>query len=486
MRSAIQSMSLERLARILWAAALLTLPVTSFRYFPSGEGTYVRPLSFYPLVLLAPVLLIQLLRRKIAFPWAGTWTPLVAMLLATVAASVAGAFIAPPMLRGQDVLGRELRAWVTLGMGVAFFTAAAWMNRNEDDLRFSLQWLFAGFVLDILWSGLQGATFYLHILPKPLVTQWQRAFSMRELVRTNRISGLSYEPAWLAGQISTLYLPWLFAWLLTRRNITRFKWLEPVLLAFAVGLLLATFSRGGLLTVGATTVLTFLLVGRAQLRDAWKWFVSGFHRGLQLVWRLIVVFTIVVVVAGALLFLAQKGYIARLWQTRAESVTDFLIQNSAGSRAAYLYGALSAYEEHPWTGVGLGASGFYIYSHLPDWALTTVPDIARQLSPDNNLYPNPKNLYVRLLAETGLIGFFLFVAFQFSLLADALIALREKTALGQYLGIAALFTWLALIFYNITQDSFAIPNLWINLGMLVGLSGAVLVGARQTLNANDA
>ena len=70
--------------------------------------------------------------------------------------------------------------------------------------------------------------------------------------------------------------------------------------------------------------------------------------------------------------------------------------------------------------MGLGASGFYIYQNLPDWALTTVPEIAKQLSPENRLYPNPKNLYVRLLAETGLIGFFLFVAFQFYMLGDML------------------------------------------------------------------
>jgi hypothetical protein len=49
----------------------------------------------------------------------------------------------------------------------------------------------------------------------------------------------------------------------------------------------------------------------------------------------------------------------------------------------------------------LGASGFYIYQNLPDWSLTTVPEIASSLSPENRLYPNPKNLYVRLLAETG-------------------------------------------------------------------------------------
>jgi O-antigen ligase len=123
-------------------------------------------------------------------------------------------------------------------------------------------------------------------------------------------------------------------------------------------------------------------------------------------------------------------------------------------------------------GVGLGASGFYIYSGLPDWALTTVPEIARQLSPTNALYPNPKNLYVRLLAETGLLGFVLFMAFLLHVLGDTLSALRQRVPRWRYLGIAALFTWLALFAYNMTQDSFAIPNLWINFGILAGIVGA--------------
>jgi len=470
MKASLPLLSLDNIARALWAAALLTLPVTSFRYFPLGEGTYERPLAFYPLVPLMVVLLIKLLRDGAVFPRAGALTPLAVFLLAALAASLLGILLAPIPIRGQDMIGRIVRAWATVFIGVVFFIAAVWMNRSEDDLRFSIKWLFAGFIIDILWSGLQGATFYLHIFPKPLVTHWQRAISLRELIRTNRISGLAYEPSWLAGQISTLYLPWLFAWLLTRNHVTRFKWLEPILLLLAVLLLLATFSRGGLLTVVATVILTFLLVGRTQIRAAWDWFANGFHHGRELVLRLVVILLIVGSLSGALIFLGQKGYMARLWNTQATTVEDFLIQNSAGARVAYMWGAMGAYQEHPLTGVGLGASGFYIYNNLPDWVQTTVPEIARQLSPDNSLYPNPKNIYIRLLAETGLIGFFLYIAFQFSILGDALFALKQKSVTMQYLGIASIFTWLALIFYNMTQDSFAIPNLWINLGILVGMS----------------
>ena len=186
--------------------------------------------------------------------------------------------------------------------------------------------------------------------------------------------------------------------------------------------------------------------------------------------RLGIILVLVASLAGAGLFLSQKGYITRLFNTRAESLEDFIVENSAGARGAYNFGALGAYEASPIMGVGLGASGFYIYDHLPDWSLTTVPEIARQLSPETRLYPNPKNMYVRVLAETGLLGFFIFVAFLFSVLGDALRALQSKTTVGGYLAVAGIFSWFAIALYNVTQDSFATPNLWINFGILVGMT----------------
>ena len=51
-------------------------------------------------------------------------------------------------------------------------------------------------------------------------------------------------------------------------RVTRFKWLEITLFGFAVLLLLATFSRGGLLIAVVASALTFLIAGRAELRAA--------------------------------------------------------------------------------------------------------------------------------------------------------------------------------------------------------------------------
>jgi len=457
-------------SRFLWGAALFTLPVTSFRYFPFlGDTTYVRPLAFYPIAFLIPLLLIQVLRGRASLPRADALTPLTVWVLFILAATSFGALLDPIPLRGQEYAGRAIRAWATLIIGLSFFVSAVWMNRNENDLRFTVRWLMAGLVMDVLWSGVQSLAFYTPLLEKVTVTHWQRAFSMRELVRTNRVSGMAYEPAWLAGQLVTVYLPWLLASLLTSLRVTRFKWLEITLFGLTVLLLLATFSRGGLLIAVVASTLTILIAGRAEVRVLFEWFLSGFQRGGNWILRVGIVVLAIGALAGAGLFLGQKGYITRLFDTQADSLEDFIIKNSAGARAAYTFGALGTYEQSPITGVGLGASGLYIYDNLPDWAMTTVPEIARQLSPENRLYPTPKNMYARLLAETGLFGFILYFAFLFSVLGDSLMGLQGRKLFVRYLGIAGLFSLIAIALYNNTQDSFATPNIWLIPGVVTGM-----------------
>ncbi len=468
----LQFFSPRKFSRTLWAAVLLTLPVTSFRWFPFlGDSTFVRPLSLYPMALLIPLLLIQWARGKTKLNWSGALIPLGALTLFVIAATSFGGILDPLPLRGQVYSGRAIRALATLFIGLSFFISAMWMNKDEDDLRFTVQWILAGLCLDLAWSGLQAVTFYTGLLKKEMVTHWQLAFSMRELVRSNRISGLAYEPAWLAGQFATLFFPWLFASILTNYRVTRFKWLEPALLIISLPVLLATYSRGGLLASVAAAGLTFLFLGRDVIRAMWSWFIGGFRvRAVDAALRVGMILALVVILAGAFAFLSRKQYISRLWQIDAQSFSEYLVDIKAGARGAYSSGAYAAFEQYPWTGVGFGASGFYIYQNLPDWTLTTVPEIAKQLSPENRLYPNPKNLYVRLLAETGLIGFVLFFAFQFYVLGDILSLLRYNETWARFAATAGVFAWFAITFYNFTQDSFATPNIWLISGVLVGLS----------------
>ena len=471
--SVVSVLSVANLPRLLWGLALLTLPVTSFRWFPGlGESTLVRPLALYPLAILLPLLLIQAWRRKITLTFSGAFIALGAFVLYAIFSSSVGALLDPIPLRGQTYDGRALRALITLFIGIAFFVAAVWMNKSESDLRFTVKWIFAGLCLDLAWSGLQAVTFYTGLLEKEMVTHWQLAFSMRELVRTNRISGLAYEPAWLAGQLATVFFPFLFASVLTKYRLTSVPWLEPALLVLSTLVLFATYSRGGLLITLGVSSLMMLLFGRGILHGMWAWFINGFRerRLISFIFRLSILFAFVGVIAGAFIFLSQKNYFRRLWEINADSLSEYIVDINAGARGAYTAGALQAFSEYPLTGVGLGGSGFYIYQNLPDWALTTVPEIAKQLNPANRLYPNPKNLHARLLAETGLFGFFLFIALQLYLLGETLLIYRQGSYWARFAAVAGVFAWLAIALYNFTQDSLTTPNIWIVPGIMAGIA----------------
>ncbi len=267
--------SLEKLSRILWGLVLLTLPVTSFRFFPLlGKYTYVRPLAFYPLALLYLILLLRLLRKEIRLPWSNALLPFFLFFLLAIFTTGSGALLAPIPIRGHEYWGRALRAFLTFGIGLSFFIAALWMHRDEDDLRHSLKWLYAGLALTILWVGVQAIALHTPLLKKGQVSAWQELFSVRGLTKVRRVSGFAFEASWLAGQLVTLYIPWLFASLITRFRISKNAWIEPLLFIGAIASLLLTFSRGGLLIGIAATGLTLLISGRREISRILRWFFN--------------------------------------------------------------------------------------------------------------------------------------------------------------------------------------------------------------------
>jgi hypothetical protein len=68
------------------------------------------------------------------------------------------------------------------------------------------------------------------------------------------------------------------------------------------------------------------------------------------------------------------------------------------------------------------------------------------------------------------MGFFLFIAFQFNILGNILSLLKKNEIWAKFAVIAGVFAWLAITFYNFTQDSLTTPNIWLVSGIIVGLS----------------
>lgn len=461
---------LEKYIQLLWGLVLVCLPVTSFRYYPPLFGrTTIQPLALYPLCLLLPLVLFHYWRKgELQLP--RQCVPLAAFILAALLATIIGGFLAPVPFRNAEYWGRALRAWVSLVFGLSFFITAFLMSRSQHRLTPTIKWLYLGFAASILWGFIQAIAINTPLLPNNLVKDIQTLFSLRPTVK-RRISGFAYEPAWLADQIVILYFPWLFATLLTGLRHYKNKWLEPALGVGGIVLLFLTYSRSGIFNAIIVMTVVFLFVGRRFWGRLLDWFIQPLRLGS---WadkglRLLIIIALLCSLVLVSLWLSRFQYFANLWSASLEGgLISYIIENNAGTRLANNVAGYRVFGISPWSGVGLGGSELYLANHYPDWALSELPELSRLLSPDSNAIPNIKNLYLLLLAETGLPGFWLFVTFTLSILGGILILLASSDRSLHYIGIAGLFIWLAVVLRNLTQDSLTFPVMWVSLGIVVG------------------
>lgn len=467
---------LENWMQKLWGVVLLTIPVTSFRWLPQVFGaTHVRPLAFYPLALLTPVVLIYLFKTK-SFRFPAEASPLLAFLLVAAISTVIGGIYNPPALRGVTYWGYALRSWISLAIGMGFFWISVLLSRSEDFLRKSLPWMYAGLILTLIWGGIQAISQYTALIDPAVIEKIQLSFSIRRVL-PRRVSAFAFEPSWLADQITIFYFPWLFAALLTRFRLTKYTWLEPALCLGSFILLLMTYSRSGIIGLAISILIVMLTVGRGIIVSIWSWlwapFVSPEIKGVWI--RILILVLIATLIGGSFFWLGNFNYFASLWETDlSEGLVHYAINIAAGPRLAYIQAGVSIFNTHPWFGVGLGGSSFYLFDHLPNWSLVNPQEIAEQTSPTSRIIPNVRNLIVRLLSETGFIGLWLYFTFMISILGSIRKMFLSRRKLMIYASVAGLIAWPSAVLRQFTLSTLTSPVIWISLGMVVGYAHHVL------------
>ncbi|HJW89622.1 MAG TPA: O-antigen ligase family protein [Anaerolineales bacterium] len=471
-------------SRAAWILFLISLPVTSFPFFPSsfGGGTLVRPLAVYPmLVLLAVAILPRFLLRPLPRTLVA-FSPFVLVALAsTLLASLQGIEAS----QGISVADRTLRALATLGVGGAIYLTVALYPQTLEELRHSLRWLYAGFALALLWGSLQ-AIYVLRFSPTwfDLLGRFQEYISIRRLF-FNRISGLTYEPNWFAEQVAMILLPWLLASVLTGKSAFNWRWrrltLEWLLLAWAVAVLPFTYSRAGLFILLALVLFSVLFF--RQKRQAGQ-DSNRLERRFPLR-RLVEGGVLIALLAGGIYLAGGKNpFFARIWEYWERRPDEGLAQYLAGyfeylgfgARFTYWETGYRIYATHPALGVGLGNYAFYFDENLPERPLAVMPEVLRLVVPEEgrNRLVTSKNLYIRVLAETGLVGAAAFLAFLMAVLGCALFLWMSPTPDTRFCGVGSLLGMIAFALAAFSFDSFALPNMWVTFGLVT--SAAYLYG----------
>lgn len=457
-----------------WALFFVSLPVTGFPYLPPALGgvALVRPLAIYPLIVL---LIVATIPRLIGEPLPKPFLPLLLFVIVVVAGSLWASLGNVDDLMGVSLLDRTIRSLLTLGLGVAFYMTAALLPRDRRDMRYSLRWLYAGFAVALLWGSLQ-VVYVLHYSPEYFhwVSEVQNYISIRRLI-PKRVSGLTYEPNWFAEQISFLLMPWLFASVLSRTTVFRwnFRWvtIELLLLVWSIFVLIFTYSRAGLVVCAAVLFLSVLLYRPSRVENR----APGRLGWARLTKRIALSGAMMLVLGGLVFWVGSRnGYFSRLWRywTDEESTGEYWTYIAFSQRFIYWETAYHMFESHPLFGVGVGNYAFHFEEMLPDRPLFKMPELLRLITPEEgrNRLVTAKNLYARLIAETGLVGTASFVVFLLSILGWVLYFWLSPVKELQFWGIAGILGFVAFILAAFSFDSFALPNMWVMFGLFTAAS----------------
>jgi O-antigen ligase len=462
---------------------VLTLPITSLPFLLDIiRSSTVAPLSTVFIFALLALWLIPYLLRGGRMPVESL--PLIGFVIVIIASWAAAFFGVIPPYRDRSLLSEGLKAYITLAMGLAaYFVPATWIASNRKNLRFTLQLINLSGLAVLAWSLVQAVyVLFLHSDYPFDMIQFQNIFVARHNpLFYARVTGFAYEPSWLAHQLNLIYLPfWLSATLngtSVHRKLWRFS-LENLLLLIGIFVLFMTFSRVGWLSF--LLAIAFLAV-RANLQLARKlqsWVSSRLKvqtilrqaSQLMLSLGLILVFLIAYAAAGfGLLHLGAKveprlGRIMGKNLLSTGGIYQLANEMAFAERVIYWSTGFEIFGDHPLLGVGLGNAGFYFPQKMPayGWGLWEVTELFNR----QNIIPNTKSLWVRILAETGLVGFAIFLSWYYLLWQSARLARNSRDPLLKTMGWNGVFVLIVFLTEGFSVDSLALPYFWFALGML--------------------
>lgn len=465
---------------ILWGSVGLLLPLTSFPLIAQRFNIHsVAPAAALPLVgLLLVWYLPHLVSPDGHLP--SQTIPLLVFAGIAVLSSLFAFLIPFPPFRSANVWNNIREGLLTLGVGGAFYVlTATWINSSKR-LMFVLRVIHIGGIVIILWSFWQAVTWYTRQGYPIWMFVLQSYLTSNGRLFDQRVTGLAFEPSWLAHQLNLLYLPLWLATTLQRTTVFRFRVLglslENLCLLGGGAVLFLSFSRVGWLAFLCTLAYLILRANLTLIRWSRDQIQKHLHLNLArwIMERAIPLgLAFVLVAAYAGLFLGAGFVLSRLDPrmrdlfrfefVRTEGVVGYANRLVFAERLVYWQTGYRIFADYPWLGVGLGNAGYFFPQKMVTfgWALTEVQDLIFRKS----FIPNTKSLWVRLLTETGVIGFVTFLTWLYVIWVTARSLGRAPDLHQRTLGWAAMLGLIALVIEGFSVDTFALPYFWTLFGL---------------------
>jgi len=506
--SALSKNSFYKIAvSVLWFLVIIGLPITSFPLLSRYTGAIVAPFSAIPLALLILIWFIPFLINRGNFPV--EVLPYLFFVVFALIVSAMAFFLNGAYLRGRNFLGQSFRAFITVGIGLSFYLIFSAFPQSEKRIHQTLIFITIMGAVLIPWtlfevsllrkySLVQGFPDWVNTLRSYLSVQSPNT------IYTNRVMGFAYEPSWFVRIFNLVLFPIWLAAVYLRESLFKFRlWIFQVEDALMVlGLVVFGFSspRIGLVAFLASVALIGISIMGRIIQKITEWYLKRRKsppKNMVLV-KVVLVFVILTILLG-LAAGALSAYInaASAWDNRFQLIFDnanieateffpltemklilFSRFLAFFERMVYWFGGWHIFSDYPF-GVGLGNAGFYFYDRMRSSGLDSYE--LRNLVYRANYVTNTKNMWTRLLAETGYIGLAIFLVWLYILWRSAALTRHSSSKVLRIVGLAGQLFLLAYLFESLSMDSFAMPYQWVMAGLIS--AGGVL--ARRELKVKD-
>ena len=274
---------------------------------------------------------------------------------------------------------------------LTFYNGFKRINVNKT-FRLIRRIVFASLIIVLIYSIIEIliVKFNMVYLKKSLLNQFDY-FPFTEAktdMRLRRISSVTLEPPALGTYLLSI-AGWMFSYILTEKKALKYL---PILIVLFLGFM--SGSRAAFFTIIIQFIIAIFLLLKSK-------------NATNNLYRILIGFSTI--------FILTIGYFNKpIFDYIKKEINSFKLDDSTHSlsnksRFGIQQAMLNAFLENPILGTGYGLQAFESRKKYPAWAKKNNWEFRlKYLNQNDKRFPPGYNMYLRILSETGLIGFLIF------------------------------------------------------------------------------
>lgn len=450
---------LEKIYLLCFYIGVFLIPFNSFEGVEELGEFRKESAAYFFLLGFVVVLLYSLKMGKIYFPYKNKAIHIFILFLAWLFVSFLFNIdtISDNFYKKTPGINRFIRQFASLIISSIIFFYLYWnvvRQMTVTDMLYKIRkGILYSFIFVSVYGFLEIAYVVFGFYPAYTVLRMFDYFPFTEFDQhlESRISSVSYEPPFLAIYLITV-AGWMFSYIATSKSIFRFiPTLAILILTYYSG------SRTALIVVLVQIFIFLLFITSVKDKIRFAKYGAGI---IFILFSLTIAFN-----SERIIYDIEK---------KAKSL-DFkgnLKKNiSNQSRFGIQYANFQVFKDSPIIGVGFGQQAYTAVYYYPAWAKKNNYEFeAMYLNKNDPMFPPGYNLYVRLLAETGLIGFLLFILFLSYLIKNVFYnAKKGITKDIRILNLILLVSFAGFTLNWLQVDTFRTYGFWIYLAIFAQL-----------------